>query len=237
MHHKLLKEIIREIVGENAENLLALLEDKENVNEFFIAKKMNLTINQVRNMFYKLSNFGLVSFSRKKDKRKGWYTYFWTLDISKSLEHLRNNLDAETEKLRAEMERRKHERFYYSPNVDIEYSEEDALQHDFIDPESGEVLQLKDNGEAIARIGKDIDKIRLVLNELNFELAEIQKKEDKIKEKKLKAEAKLKEEERLKKKKAREREKKKLEKLKGNKKAKKVKKSRKSKKKIKKLLL
>jgi transcription factor E len=236
MQEKFLKDIVSLIAGQEAVKIVDLLYNKKNVNEFNIAKKLNLNINQTRNILYKLADQGLVSFIRKKDSRKGgWYTYFWTLDISKSLEHLRNNLDAETEKLRAEMERRKHERFYYSPNVDIEYSEEDALQHDFIDPESGEVLQLKDNGEAIARIGKDIDKIRLVLNELNFELAEIQKKEDKIKEKKLKAEAKLKEEERLKKKKAREREKKKLEKLKGNKKAKKVKKSRKSKKKIKKL--
>ena len=43
----------------------------KHVNEFIIAKKLDLTINQTRNVLYKLADEGLVSSIRKKDKKKG----------------------------------------------------------------------------------------------------------------------------------------------------------------------
>jgi len=159
MHHKLLKEIIREIVGENAENLLALLEDKENVNEFFIAKKMNLTINQVRNMFYKLSNFGLVSFSRKKDKRKGWYTYFWTLNSGKTLELLEGRMSKEIKDLKEQLHNRKTKRFYMCNNCKTEIGEEAALLHNFSCQECGEVYTLNEDEKILHLLEARITKL------------------------------------------------------------------------------
>ena len=50
--------------------IVDLLYGKANVNEFLIAKKLNVTINQARNILYKLGDEGLVSFIRKKDKKK-----------------------------------------------------------------------------------------------------------------------------------------------------------------------
>ena len=80
------------VAGKQAEELADLLDSKKHVNEFVIAKKLDITINQTRNILYKISNYGLVSFIRKKDKRKGWYTYFWKIEILKSLEFLRGIL-------------------------------------------------------------------------------------------------------------------------------------------------
>jgi len=61
-----LKEICLNLVGKNAGAVVDLLFNKENVNEFLIADKLGLTINQTRNVLYKLSDNGLVSFARKK---------------------------------------------------------------------------------------------------------------------------------------------------------------------------
>ncbi len=86
----LLAEVIRKIAGKNTEAILPILFGKKNVNEFFIADKLKLTINQTRNILYKLHALDIVSFTRKKDKRKGWYIYFWTLNELKSLKTLKN---------------------------------------------------------------------------------------------------------------------------------------------------
>ena len=89
---KILKEVVTLIAGKQAEDIVDLLDTKKHINEFIIAKKLDLTINQTRNILYKISDHGLVSYIRKKDKKKGWYTYFWKIEILKSLEFMKNNL-------------------------------------------------------------------------------------------------------------------------------------------------
>lgn len=77
MIEKFLREYISIVAGSGADKILAILFNKKNVNEFLIAKKLNMTINQTRNILYKLADGGLVHFMRKKDlKSGGWYTYF-----------------------------------------------------------------------------------------------------------------------------------------------------------------
>ena len=80
-----LRSVFRRIASKSAEDLIEILYDKENVNEFKIAEKLKKNINEVRNILYKLSSFNVISSTRKKDKRKGWYTYFWTLNVEKAL--------------------------------------------------------------------------------------------------------------------------------------------------------
>ena len=66
----LLKEVVVIIVGKQAEPIADLLHSNKHVNEFLIAKKLNLTINQARNILYKIADYGLVSSIRKKYKKK-----------------------------------------------------------------------------------------------------------------------------------------------------------------------
>ena len=92
MQIKLLHDLVEELAGVNTGRIVSILFGKKDVNEFLIAKKMELTINQVRNILYRLSADGLVSFIRKKDKRKGWYIYYWTLKTEKCLVRLEQSL-------------------------------------------------------------------------------------------------------------------------------------------------
>src|SRR3989344_4696126 len=235
MQERFLKEIVKDVVGGEAEKIVDLLNGKKNINEFLIAKKLNLTINQTRNILYKLGDVGLVSFIRKKDSKKGgWYTYFWTLNTGKAIDLLKSKILRSLEDLERGFERRKKERFYYSPDVGIEYTEEQALENNFIDPESGSVLELKDNTEILRESEKEIFVLKEMLAKVEKELNEIEEKEGKSKHRRLKAEEKKKKEEREKRRKKLARERAKL--GKGKKKIKKVKrkKSIKKKKKVKK---
>ncbi len=192
MLKKLLEEIMVLIVGKQAEPLVSLLDGKKYVNEFIIAKKLNLTINQTRNILYKISDHGLVSFIRKKDKRKGWYTYFWKIEIVKCLEFLKTNLTKKIDQVYHQIKSRETKEFYVCERCHIEFNEENALIYNFTCPECGNILSRKDNTSVIREYNKESDKLKrelaLVEEELNKEKEKVEKtrvrvskKEEKIK--------------------------------------------------------
>lgn len=202
---ELLKNIVASIAGTGATGMVDLLYGKKNINEFLIAKKLKLTINQTRNILYKLADEGLVSFVRKKDSRKGgWYTYYWTLDAGKSLSNLKDALLKEIENLQSQLNSKKTKRFYYSPACSLELTEENALLHDFTCPECGDVLALKDNASEVQKLEKETAKFKSNLEFVSQELEEIEKSDEKVRQRKLKAELKKKMAERLARKKERE---------------------------------
>lgn len=179
MQLKFLKQIVEEAIGSPAEELVNLLSEKKDINEFLIAKRLKLTINQTRNILYKLSHFGILSSIRKKDKRKGWYIYFWTLDTFRSLEILRAKMQAEIEKLKHEFSTKQIQRFYKCPICGIERSEEEALITDFLCTECGEVYVLSDNVQHLQAISKKIIKLTKNLELIDGEMRVEQEKLDK----------------------------------------------------------
>ena len=215
MLDKLLKEIMVSIAGKQAEEIVDLLDGKKYVNEFIIAKKLNLTINQTRNILYKISDNGLVSFTRKKDKRKGWYTYFWKIEIMKCLEFLKAELNKKIEQIQYQIKSRETKEFYVCDRCHIEFNEENALIHNFTCPECGNILSRKDNSLIIKEYNKEMDKLRKELALVEEELTTERGKVEKTKARETKKEEKLKKEEREKAKIARAKEKKKEEKKSG----------------------
>jgi len=225
MLKKLLMEIVVSIAGKQAEEIVNLLDGEKYVNEFIIAKKLNLTINQTRNILYKISDEGLVSFIRKKDKRKGWYTYFWKIEVLKSLEFLKDNLMKKMDQVAHQIKSRETKEFYSCDTCNIEFSEENALIHDFTCNECGNIVSRKDNAPSIKEYTKELDKLKKELELVEEEIRIEKEKVDKKKAKEMKKEEKLKliEKEKTKKKNAALREKnKKLKKSEVKKKPKKV---------------
>ena len=187
---KLLNNLVEELAGQETGRIVPILFDKRDVNEFIIAKKMDLTINQVRNILYKLSAEGLVTFIRKKDKRKGWYIYYWTIKTEKCLIKLEQTLKKKIEDLNELLKNRETKRFYVCKSCGVEVTEEKALENGFSCEECAEVYELADNSgaikdtkEKITRTEKDLE---LVLGELN----KIQEKETKKRTKERKKEEK-----------------------------------------------
>jgi len=192
--------------------IVDILFDKKDINEFLIAKKMNLTINQVRNILYKLSAEGLVSFTRKKDKKKGWYIYFWTLNAEKCLLRIEKELIKKMEELKQLLRDRETKRYYLCKGCNIELTEEKALEHDFSCEECAEVYTLVDNTNAIRDIKGKITKKENELKGIRDELAIIQETKNKKKSSDAKKEEKIKKLAKEKKAKQRKAEKNKLQK-------------------------
>ena len=182
MLNKLIRESVTFIVGKHYEEIADLLNSKKHVNEFLIAKKLELTINQVRNLLYKLSDFGLVSSIRKKDKRKGWYTYFWKLEIIKSLEFLKEQTLQNIQKLETQIKSRQTNEFYLCERCNIEVKEENALLNEFTCNECGDIFVRKDNTFLLRVLDRNIEKFKRKLKIIE---EEIEKEKDKLEKKKI----------------------------------------------------
>src|SRR3989344_2502384 len=174
MLEKFLNDYVSIVAGSGADKIVNILFKKKNVNEFLIAKKLNMTINQTRNILYKLADKGLVYFMRKKDlKSGGWYTYFWTLDDYKCLVSYQATLLKEIEIQESILLTRKTKQFYVCKTCGIEVIEEQAILHDFTCSECGEVYISKDPAESVKEVEKSINKLKdkvaqmqIVINEL-----------------------------------------------------------------------
>jgi transcription factor E len=208
-----LKEVVVIVVGKQAEEIVDLLDGDKYVNEFIIAKKINLTINQTRNILYKISDSGLVSSIRKKDKKKGWYTYFWKIEVLKSLEFLKEIILKNLNQFKNQIRSRETKRFYVCERCNVEFTEENAMLHDFTCNECGEIFSVKSNEKVLKEFKKNEEKLGKKLELVNEEIKKEKEKIDKIKQK----ENKKLEQEKFKKKQetkmAAEKEKKKLNKL------------------------
>jgi transcription factor E len=183
MQANFLRTLIGEISGEDSKPIVEILFDKKDVNEFLIAKKMNLTINQVRNILYRLSAEGLVSFTRKKDKKKGWYIYFWTLNSEKCLIKIEQALLGKIEELKRLLHDRETKRFYMCKGCDIEATEEKALENEFSCSECAEVYTIVDNTNSIRDLKGRITKREREISEIKNELEILRQKNSKKAEK------------------------------------------------------
>jgi len=156
-------EVIRTIAGEDVIELVSFLKDKKNISEFVIAEKLEKEINTVRNMLYRLLHANLVSFTRKKDKQKGWYIYYWTYSDGnifhlywetkkKRLDDLKKRLLTETTTV-----------FFACPSGCIRLDFDKAIEFDYLCPECGELLMQQDTTQRTKDLKKEIKELEAIV--------------------------------------------------------------------------
>jgi len=191
MLDKFLKEVVILVVGKYAEPIVDLLKSKKHVNEFILAKKLDITINQTRNILYKLSDSNLVSSIRKKDKKKGWFTYFWKIEVLKALEFLKKVRTKQLTYMNNQIKNRKTKQFYICKRCNIEFNEETALLHDFTCNECGEIFTVRDNTKILRELTKNSSKIseelKLIEEEIEKENVKLEKEKERLAKKDKKA--------------------------------------------------
>ncbi len=156
---KQIEEMIVTIAGKDALPVYRALKDKTDVNEFLVAEQVKMTINQVRNILYALDNYNLLSSTRKKDRKKGWYIYFWTLNkeqLGKVVVQLKKD---QVKRLEQQLDREKQHQYYVCPNKCTRMTLENAMEHQFTCPEDGALMVPEDNEKSIRRIRKQMEEI------------------------------------------------------------------------------
>ncbi len=159
LSNKIIESTISEVAGEDVLAVVHFLKNKKNISEFKIAEAIKREINETRNMLYRLHEVNLVSFIRKKDKKKGWYIYYWTFK-PKMIKHVVINLKKKKlAKLKERILREKSSHFFLCQNKCIRLDFEQAMNFDFKCPECGEIMNQEENTEQIKNIENEIKKL------------------------------------------------------------------------------
>lgn len=159
-------EILTSIIGEDGIPLIEQLLGKDNISEFDLATKTKKDIKIVRRMLYLLYNHNLVSFTRKKDKQKGWYIYYWTLlpdSIRFNYYKMKRDL---LERLKKRLEEEKQELFFVCTNKCLRLDFDNAMSFEFHCPECGELISQDNQDEKIAHLEKRIGELQIEFDEL-----------------------------------------------------------------------
>jgi len=152
-------DLVVNFAGEDVLPLVTLLKGKENVSEFVIADRLNVTVNQVRNMLYRLHKSNLVTFTRKKDKKKGWYIYYWTLAMKNIKDALFNQKKRQLVDFQEKLAKENTGKFYVCPVKCARLTMEDAMEADFHCPECGQLMTEQDNKRTIENLDRRIAEL------------------------------------------------------------------------------
>ena len=176
MTDRLLDELMIELIGEDSLKLIKLIKSRSNVSEFLIAEKLKISINQVRNILYRLQNYNLVTFTRKKDKKKGWYIYYWTFNLKRARELLLESKKNKLERFSKRLDRELHNSFYVCPNSCIRMDEDTAMSYEYKCQECGTILAKEDNSKIIDQIKKEIVILKDELKQKETKRKKVKKK-------------------------------------------------------------
>ena len=160
LSQKQIEELIFEISGNEGLAVYKLLKDKIDVNEFSIAEKLKLTINQIRNIFYKFQAYNLVTSTSRKDRKKGWYIYFFTFNPMEAGSAYLILKKEKLSKIEQRMNKEKAHEFYVCPNKDMRATLENAMEHNFTCIECGQLLVPEDNAKAIVKMENEVEELR-----------------------------------------------------------------------------
>jgi transcription initiation factor TFIIE subunit alpha len=164
-------EILVSIVGEEGLVLTKYLYGKENVSEFDLANKTKKDIKIIRKMLYFLYNHNLVAFTRKKDKDKGWYIYYWTLLPENVMFLYVKRKREELANLKHKIEQSGKELFFTCKNKCVQLNFDQAMEFEFHCPECGELV--------MQDVCEDVEILKKKAKEIEEELSSVKEKPSK----------------------------------------------------------
>src|SRR3989344_4108727 len=135
----ILEDYLQRNFNEHTLKVFRQLWMKSNVSEFDIAEHLRLSINYVRNLLYGLHAFNLVNSTRKKDRQKGWYIYYWTFNVKHAVRLILQEKGEQLAVLDKSEGQGSRER-YACPEQHVVFNEVRALEHEFKCPECERLL-------------------------------------------------------------------------------------------------
>ncbi|MAG47850.1 hypothetical protein CL617_04550 [archaeon] len=163
----IVKQLIKEIINEKGVSLYNFIWNKRNVSEFVISEVLEITVNQVRNILYQFSAYNLVSFTRQKDREKGWYIYYWTINFNEVRSLLVQRMNVNLNSLYNELKTEKDNKFYYCERDGSKLELEEAMAFSFKCPECEDILVNLPNTKRIESIGSEIKEIKQDLENIS----------------------------------------------------------------------
>lgn len=152
LNEPLVQELIQEITADNENSISiikCLLEGK--ITDEEISEEIELRLNIVRRILYKLYDAGLASYKRSKDPETQWYTYSWKFEGDRVIETIARKYEKNSKEREASIAYEEGNMFFTCLNG-CRYNFEDASEYNFLCPECELTLEYQDNTSLITEL-------------------------------------------------------------------------------------
>lgn len=161
LRSQIIKNKLETIVNEKGLELVKILLKKKQINEFKLAGKLKIKVNKVRSLLYKLYSKKIATYTRKRDKRKGWYIYTWKLDPSKLVEftikELKSDINVLEQKYRV---KKAGKEFFACVDCSVQLDLVKALETNYTCPYCEKPLKVVDTEKVKQDILDAVDRLK-----------------------------------------------------------------------------
>jgi transcription initiation factor TFIIE subunit alpha len=145
---------------EDAVRIVKSLAKLKEAKDDAVANDSGVRLNIVRKVLYKLYDKTLVSCTRIRDEKTGWFIFYWKLQPEQLDAFVRSRKRRTLDKLRARLEYEKsHSFFLCSKCGDVRLPFEDAIESAFRCPKCGGQFVESDNSKIVTELSKLIQKL------------------------------------------------------------------------------
>lgn len=127
--------------------------------------KIEVRLNTVRKVLYKLYDHGLVSCTRVRDEKTGWFIFYWRLQPDQLDAFIRSRKKRALDKLKQRLDyERNHTFFACKTDSDVRVTFEEGMETSFKCGKCGNQLESTDNSEVIGVLETKIQQLEAELS-------------------------------------------------------------------------
>jgi transcription initiation factor TFIIE subunit alpha len=155
-----LMKVARLFGGDDAVTVVNILKMKSEATDEMLANESTVRLNTVRKILYKLYDHGLVSCTRVRDEKTGWFIFYWKLQLDQLDAFIRSRKRRVLEKLRHKLDYETNHSFFICKKCgDVRVTFEEAMESSFRCSKCGGQLESSDNAAVVEFLEKRIKQI------------------------------------------------------------------------------
>jgi len=155
-----LTKVARLFGGEEAVTIVNILKKKSEATDEMLANESTVRLNTVRKILYKLYDHGLVSCTRVRDEKTGWFIFYWKLQTDQLDAFIRSRKRRVLEKLKQKLDyERNHSFFVCKKCGDVRVTFEEAMESSFRCSKCGGQLESSENVSVVEFLERRIKQI------------------------------------------------------------------------------
>lgn len=152
-------EFLEGLLGEGGVEVASTIYDNEYTDEE-ISKETGIRVNTVRKVLYRLYDNRLASYRRTRDKKTGWYIYYWKMDLNKASEVMKGLEREYLNKLRERLEYEQNNMFFRCDNGCKKVVFDTASENNFKCPGCNGTLSFFDNSAIIEDLENQVRRLQ-----------------------------------------------------------------------------
>jgi len=151
--------------GEEAVTVVKSLKKLGEGTDEIIANDCAIRLNTVRKVLYKLYDHGLVSCTRVRDEKTGWFIFYWRLQPDQLDAFIRSRKKRTLDKLKQRLDfERNHTFFVCKTDVEVRVTFEEAMESSFKCGKCGNQLDSSENADMVSILESKIEKLEAELS-------------------------------------------------------------------------